>query len=273
MSCTAVRDRLAERALGLLDASDRAYVDRHVAWCAACRRESDGLQGAAGSLAFATASVEPDPALEEKVLATLRRELTAGRPGTPRRGRLAVAAVLAAMLALSGLGWGAVMAGRAARLEERVRQAEQRQVESIEKVQTIFEDLEFADGLASAGPLSATGGGIEGGAGMTVTSRSIRDVVIVLVSGLGPDAGPFRVELADHRGTVLHVGRIRQLDIDGGATLVRRFDEDLGGFRRLVVRDVTGSIVLQGVLDSDAGLGSPTPSSAPAPAQAPAPGQ
>lgn len=267
MSCTAVRDRLAERALGLLDASDRQSVDRHLVWCAACRRESDGLQGAAGSLAFAAASVEPDPALEEKVLATLRRELTAGRPGTPRRGRLAVAAVLAAMLALSGLGWGAVMAGRAARLEERVRQAGQRQIESIDKVQTIFEELEFADGLASAGPLSAVGGGIEGGAGMTVTSGSIRDVVIVLVSGLGAEGAPFRVELADHQGTVLDVGRIRKLDIDGGATLIQRFAEELEGFRRVVVRDAAGAIVLQGVLDSDAGLASPTPS--PAPATAP----
>lgn len=265
MSCTTVRDRLAERALGLLDGSDRQYVDRHLAWCAACRRESDGLLGAAGSLAFATASVKPDPELEEKVLATLRRELTAGRPGAPRRGRLAVAAVLAAMLALSGLGWGAVMAGRAARLEERVRQAEQRQIESIDKVQTIFENLEFADGLASAGPLSAAGGGIEGGAGMTVTSRSIRDVVIVLVSGLAPDGAPFRVELAEHDGKVLEVGRIRRLDVDGGATLIQRFDEDLEGFRRLVVRDSAGAIVLHGVLDSDEGLASPTPSPAPAP--------
>jgi hypothetical protein len=263
VSCTAVRDRLAERALDLLDGSERVHVDRHLAWCAACRRESDGLLGAAGSLAFAAAPVDPDPELEEKVLATLRRELSAGRAGMPRRGRSAVAAVLAAMLALSGLGWGAVMAGRAARLEERVRQAEQRQIESIDKVQTIFERLEFADGLASAGPLAAAGGGIQGGAGMTVTSRSIRDVVIVLVSGLAPDGAPFRVELADRRGTVLEVGRIRRLDVDGGATLVQRFVEDLGGFRRLVVRDATGAIVLHGVLDSDAGLASPTPSPAP----------
>jgi hypothetical protein len=267
VSCTVVRDRLAERALGVLDRSELQFVDRHIAWCAACRRESEGLHGAASSLAFAPASVEPAPELEERVLAVVRREVTAGRADSPRRGRLAVAAVLAAMLALSGLGWGAVMAGRAARLEERVRQAEQRQIESIDKVQTIFENLEFADGRASAGPLSAAGGGIEGGAGMTVTSGSIRDVVIVLVSGLAADGLPFGVELADQHGSVLEVGRIKRLDIDGGATLIQRFDEDLDGFRRLVVRDATGAIVLHGVLDSDAGLASPTPSPAPAPGQ------
>ena len=264
MSCTAVRDRLAERALCMLDGSDLVYVDRHLAWCAACRRESEGLQRAAGSLGFALAPVEPTPDLGEKVIASLRQAAGAARPSTPRRGRLAVAAVLAAMLALSGLGWGAVMAGRASRLEERVRQAEQRQIESIGKVRTIFEGLEFTDGLASAGGLSAPGGGIQGGAAMTVTSGSIRDVVIVLVSGLRNDGSPFLVELADHDGNVLEAGRIKKLDVDGGATLMARFDVNLERFRRLVVRDARGVVVLQGILDSDAGLASPSPGPVPA---------
>lgn len=258
MSCATFRDRLAERALGVLDRSELAQIDRHLAWCAACRRESQGFEGAAGTLAFAPAPVEPPSELEDRVVQAVRRTAGVARPSA-RRGRLAVAAALAAMLALSGLGWGAVMAGRASRLEERVRQAERRQTESIDKVQTIFENLEFSDGLASAGALSSPGGGIQGGAGMTVTSESFRDVVIVLVSGLRPDGAPYRVEIADHDGNVLRVGRIRQLDADGGATLVGRYEEDLTEFRRLVVQDRDGGIVLVGVLDSDTGLGTPTP--------------
>lgn len=264
MICTAVRERLAEHALGVLERADLVDVGAHLAWCAACRKESQGLQAAAGALAFAPAPVAPDPSLEEAVLARLRREATSRRPAPPRRGRLAVAAVLAAMLALSGMGWGAVMAGRAARLEERVRQEEQRQEDSIIRVRTIFETLEFSDGLASAGGLSSPGGGIAGGAGMTVTSASIRDVVIVLVSGLSADDAPFLVELADRDGNVFEVGRIKRLDPNGGATVMQRFDQDLEGFRRLVVRDASRSVVLKGILDSDAGLASPTPVPMPA---------
>lgn len=265
MNCAAARDWLAEHALGVLAASDVGQLDRHLAWCAACRREADGLLRAAGSLAFAPAPAEPDPALEERVVQRLRWEAPARRPGTPRRGRLGVAAVLAAMLALSGLGWGAVMAGRAARLEERVRQEQRQRDDSIVRIRTIFETLEFTDGRASAGTLSAPDGGIGGGAGMTVTSASIRDVAIVLVSGLTGDGSPYRVELTDHDGKVLLVGRIRRLDADGGATLVRRFDEDLGELRRLVVRNAKDRVVLQGMLDSDAGLATPTPAPGPAP--------
>jgi hypothetical protein len=261
--CTSVRERLAEHALGVLEPGDLSAIGGHLAWCAACRKESQGLQAAAGSLAFAPAPVAPDPDLEEKVVARIRREAESRRPAAPRRSRLAIAAVLAAMLALSGLGWGAVMAGRAARLEERVRHEQQRQQESIVRVRTIFETLEFTDGLASAGGLASPDGGTAGGAGMTVTSASIRDVVIVLVSGLRPDGAPFLVELADRAGIVIEVGRIKRLDANGGATVMHRFDLDLRRFRRLVVRDASGSVVLRGILDSDAGLASPT--SAPLP--------
>jgi len=263
VTCTAVRDRLAEHALGVLATRDLTEVDRHLAWCAACRKEAEGLNRAAGSLAFTLAPVEPAPELEERIVEAIAGTVGDRRTDVPRRGRLAVAAVVAAMLALSGLGWGAVMAGRADRLERRVEQAQQRQSESIIRVQTIFRTLEFGDGKASLALLATVDGGSGGGAGMTVTSDSIRDIAIVQVLGLRAGQGPFTVELAAHDGDVIQVGRIRHLDVDGGTTLIRRFDEDLEGFERLIVRGSTGGIILQGILEADAGLATPSPSPVP----------
>jgi len=259
VTCTAVRDRLAEHALGVLATRDLTEVDRHLAWCAACRKEADGLNRAAGSLTFALAPVEPAPELEERIVEAIAGTVGDRRTDVPRRGRLAIAAVVAAMLALSGLGWGAVMAGRADRLERRAELLAEEQNESIGAIQTIYRGLEFSDGVASAGVLISADGGLGGGAGMTVTSDSFRDVAIVLVSGLRADGTPYVVELADHDGNVLTLGRIKQLDVDGASTLIRRFDEDLEGFRRLIVRNANGAVVLQGVLDSNAGLATPSP--------------
>jgi len=263
VTCTAVRDRLAEHALGVLATADLTQVDRHLAWCAACRKESDGLNRAAGSLAFALAPVEPSPELEESVVQAVERASGHRRAHLPRRGRLAVAAVVAAMLALLGLGWGAVMAGRAGRLEDRIEEEQQRQSESIVRVQTIFRTLEFGDGKASLALLATVDGDSGGGAGMTVTSDSIRDLAIVQVLGLRAGQGPFTVELADHDGDVIEVGGIRHLDVDGGATVIRRFDEDLEGFERIIVRDATGGIILQGILEADTGLATPSPAPVP----------
>jgi hypothetical protein len=259
VTCTAVRDRLAEHALGVLATADLTQVDRHLAWCAACRKEADGLNRAAGSLTFALAPVEPAPELEERIVEAIAGTVGGRRTDVPRRGRLAVAAVVAAMLALSGLGWGAVMAGRADRLQKRIEQAEQRQSESIVRIRTIFRGLEFGDGKASLALLATVDGGAGGGAALTVTSDSIRDIAIVQVLGLRVGQGPFMVELAGHDGDVIQVGRITHLDVDGGGTLIDRFDEDLEAFQRIIVRGATGGIILQGILEADTGLATPSP--------------
>ena len=57
------------------------------------------------------------------------------RTSPPRRSRLTVIAAAAALLAVLGTGWGAVMAGRAARSDEVARDAVLRRHSAVERFQ------------------------------------------------------------------------------------------------------------------------------------------
>ncbi|MBA3690563.1 MAG: zf-HC2 domain-containing protein, partial [Actinobacteria bacterium] len=68
MTCLEVRDRLVERSLGALPVEDVREVDRHVAWCAGCRKEAAELDRAAATFALTLAPQMPPPELEERVV-------------------------------------------------------------------------------------------------------------------------------------------------------------------------------------------------------------
>jgi Putative zinc-finger len=268
VNCPAVRDLLAEHALGALPGRDADAIDRHVAWCAACRKEAAELHTAAAVLAFSVAPAEPGPApdLEDRVVQTVQRAVQR-RPAAhvpPRRGRLAVVAVVAAMLAVSGLGWGAVMAGRAARSDEAAQEQTRAAVNAAERFQRLLKTVEFADPegevyLATLGP-TAEGGG--GGSALTLVSPSIRDMAVVLVNGVpqaGRKAAPFTARLRGPGGVSLTVGKIRELDASGSGIVMRDFDVDLGAFDTVVVRDAARHVVMRGTISTRAPIASPTP--------------
>jgi hypothetical protein len=265
-----VRDLLAEHALGALPGRDADAIDRHVAWCAACRKEASELHSAAAVLAFSIAPADPGPVpdLEDRVVQAVQRSAHR-RPAehvAPRRGRLAIAAVVAAMLAVSGLGWGAVMAGRAARSDEAAQEQTRAAENAVDRFRRLLDTVEGADPegdvyLATLGP-TADGGG--GGSALTLVSPSIRDMVVVLVNGVPPaerKAAPFVARLQGPRGLSLTVGRIRSLDASGSGIVVRDFDQDLGAFDTVIVRDADHHVVMRGTISSRAPIASPTPSS------------
>lgn len=251
MSCAEVRDRLTERALGGLPPADGQAVDRHLAWCAACRKEAGELDRAAATLAFAAAPTEPARELEDVVVEEVREVATKRRP-VPHRGRSAVAFAVAAMMAVSALGWGAVMAGRAARFADSAAQEKRKTATAVARFSDFISSSEFNDpgNQVFVGTLAtSTRGGAAGGSALTLVSPAASDIAIVMVNGLRPardGALPLRVLLMSERGRTLKVGRIAALDSGGNAIVVRRFDIDLSRYTGIEVRDRNGVTVLQG---------------------------
>jgi len=261
VNCAAVRDRLTERALGALLVADAPAVDRHLAWCAACRKEAGELDRAATTLVFALAPAEPPTDLDDRVVDEVRRAAAKGRQ-IPRRGRLAVALAVAAMVAVSGLGWGAVMAGRAARFAETAQQQKQRSADAAARFAQYLNSSEFNDpgNQVFVGTLAAsTRGSVAGGSALTLVSRGTRDIAIVMVNGLRSPTLPLEVFLMSEHGRSLRVGRIAALDSGGSAIVFKRFDVDLTPFTGVEARDRSGAVVLQGHVELRPSITSPSP--------------
>jgi len=255
MSCLEVRELLPELALGVLSPGERTEVERHLRWCAGCRKEAAELGQAAATLAF---TLEPAPVphgLGERIVERIER--AAGAPGTPRRARMAAASIVAAMVGIAGLGWGSVMAGRAERFEARAAQAEMERAAALERFQKVLlgvvPDQELPARETHLGQLTPTADGRGGGAVLQLVSDRMLDFTVVIVNGLDPedtDALPYRVELENAAGSVIRAGQIRELDADGGAEVFRQFrNKDLRGFTTVRIVDATGRIVLSGVVD------------------------
>jgi hypothetical protein len=267
VNCAAVRDRLTDRALGATSADDAQALDRHLAWCAACRKEAGELDRAAATIAFTLAPAEPSPELEERVVQAVHAVADRRHPSLARRGRLAVALAVAGMVAVSGLGWGAVMAGRAARFEDLSRVAQKKQHDAAADFAKLINSAEFndPDNQVYLGALSSdTRGGTAGGSALTLVSPSTPDVAIVMVNGFRVAETntklPLRVYLtADIGRRRLLVGRIRALDTGGAAILSQRFDLSLSRFTGVEVLDKDGNVVLHGSVSLRPAITSPSP--------------
>ncbi len=253
MNCVATRDLLPEFALGLLPDRDQAALDEHLRECAGCRKEAADLGQAAATFALAQPQATLPAGLDDRVLAGVHR--AAGRAGSRRRFRPVAAVALAAAVAMAGLGWGAVMAGRAQRFADRAAQAEQQRQSAFEQFQKVLSNLPFqapADEthLGMLAPTSAISTG--GGAALQLVSPTHLDFVIVMVKGLPKDPAllPYSVTLRNADGRVLRAGRISRLDADGGGEDFHQFQTaDLTGFSKVLVRDATGRVVLSGTVD------------------------
>lgn len=260
MICLAVRELLPELAVGVLSPGDRDEVERHLRWCAGCRKESTELGQAAATFAFALAPSPVPQGLAERIVDRVRR--AAGAPGTRRRARTAAASIVAAMVAVGSLGWGAVMAGRAGRFEERAQQAEQSRAAALAELERAFAEVqstiegilplpqELPNDDTFLGRLMPTADGQGGGAVLQLVSPELLDFTIVIVNGLDPAAIerlPYRVQLFNAAGEMLKAGRIEQLDADGGATVFHQFAHaDLTGYTSVRVVDRSGEVVLAG---------------------------
>ena len=256
MTCLQVRELLPELAIGVLPHEDRVEVERHLQWCAGCRKEASDLGSAAATVGLALPQASVPQGLGERVVGRVRQ--AAGAPGSARRFRTAAAAAVAALVAVAGLGWGAVMAGRADRFAHRAEQAELRQAEALERFRQplirLIPGAELPEQETFLGQLVPVGPGrVGGGAVLQLVSPTRIDFAIVLVNGLDGSAAdrlPYRVTLSNRRGDVLKVGRIEELDADGGAEVFRQFEGlELTGFTDVRVTDAQGEVALAGTVD------------------------
>ena len=253
MNCLTVRERLAEHALGVLQDGDASSVDRHLEWCAACRKEAGELQRAAATLAYSVAPAEPRAELEERVVEVVRDVAGRRRAASPRRSRVAAAGVLAAMLALSGLGWGAVMAGRAERAERQAADARERQREAFRRFEDLFTQLPEVDPEAIAEVSTLLSPRLREGRGeaLVLLSPSGDDLAFVLVNDLTEVRSnqlPLEVRLVGDGSGQLVVGEIGTLNTGGEGGVYKTFAEDLTGFSAVVIRDALGKVLLNGTL-------------------------
>ncbi len=262
MDCAQVRDLLPECSLGVTGARDSAAVERHIALCAACRKEARELAAAAATLAFALAPATADPELGRQVTMKVREAAGSSRPPRMRRRR-STAVLLAATLLVATAG-AAVLADLenpppdAAQLDALAKQ------EALGQFSRFLEGAEFADPDARAflGLLAPRKQRTEGsGSALTITSPALDDRVIVIVSGMTMKAGasPLVVSLQDEEGHVAVIGRISALDTGGGATVGRVTARDLTGFLQVLVRNGKGRVLLEGTLEAQTSVASPAP--------------
>ena len=253
MTCTEARELLPEHAVGVLSATDREAVERHLRWCAGCRKEAAELAQAAAIVGFALPPASAPERLADRIVDAIQAAV--GPRGSIRRVRVAAAGALAALVAVAGLGWGAVMAGRAERFAERAARAERRQAEALAEFRRVLDRVVPGTDIQETflGQLAPVHGGSGGGAVLQLVSPSRIDLAIVMVSGLRPkrpEELPYRVRLANAAGEVIRLGRITELDADGAADVIRQFpDRELVGFTEVTVVDALGEVVLAGTVD------------------------
>ncbi|MEX2406922.1 MAG: zf-HC2 domain-containing protein [Actinomycetota bacterium] len=258
VTCLGVRELLPELAIGVLSPAERDEVERHLRWCAGCRKEASELGQAAATFAFALAPVPVPQGLGEQIVERVRH--VAGRPGTPRRARTTAASIVAAMVAVAGLGWGAAMAGRADRFEDRANRAEREAEDALDRFVVAIQGVippgrELPEDQFHLGRLAPTADGQGGGAVLQLVSPNILDFTMVIVNGLDPQATgrlPYRIRLLNAAGQVLRAGRITELDADGGAEVFHQFaNKDLSGYSTVRVLDSAGVVVLTGGIESN----------------------
>lgn len=254
MTCLPIRDLLPEYALGVLEAEEVVTVEEHLRSCAGCRREAADLSAGAAAVALALPPVSPSADTESRLLRAIR-----GRVGTqPRRRRAAAAFAVAASLAVTALGFGAAMAGRAERFEERASRAEASRLASLDQFRDILVGVvpgrELSSDETRLGQLKPVDpGDVGGGAFLQLVSDDRLDFSIVIVSGLGgPDrevALPLRIVLRGTDGQTLRAGRIGSLDRQGHGEVFAEFHRDLTDFTTVSVLDAEGRVLLAGEVD------------------------
>lgn len=251
MTCLEVRDRLAEHALGVLGPEESRDVERHLDWCAGCRKESEELQEGLVSVAMSLPAAEPPSSLEERVVG--RVTSAAGTRKTRRRRisprSLVAASLMAVLLAVGAVGWGFAERKRAG---DRDRVLEQTR-NDLQALAAVIEAQRRA--LAGTGKtleadltLSPNTSRLSVGSALVLVAPNVEDFMFVSVVGpLRADEGPFEVRILGPDGVTIYAGALSP-EPDGDHRFAKYVDADLSSAISLVVVDREGRPRVRGVL-------------------------
>ena len=161
------------------------------------------------------------------------------------------------MLALSGWGWGAVMAGRADRLQDQIQAQRARQERAFDRLRAVIERLEGADpaNIVEVSTLESPRGRPGGGEALVLLSPSSDDFALIALTGLTglrDRQFPLEVRLVTDGGGASLVGPVSSLDPSGGVTLSRWSVGSLRDYDAVEVLDARGRVVLRGMLSVQA---------------------
>ncbi|MDP9340853.1 MAG: zf-HC2 domain-containing protein [Actinomycetota bacterium] len=254
MDCLPVRERLTEYALSNMDPQERAFVERHLEWCAGCRKEAAELTSAAALAGEAVPQADPPADLEDRVVHAVRA--VAGRAPRPARGRrirrVVAVGVAAALVAVVAFGWGGTLA-REQSASQRLHEAQLQSRLLGERLARLISQF-VPDKNQQVGPrdhllesqLAPTAGHQGGGSAAVFISPQQNDWALIVVGGLSQKTAPYRVTLRNQYGQFAYVGSISKLDAGGGASVWHEYQQHLNGYSDVIVKDRTGRIVLAG---------------------------
>ena len=240
MTCSEIRDKLTEHALGVLPAEESAEVERHIQWWPGCLKEHGGLLEGLAASGLSLPPSEPPARLEELVVD--RVTAAAGRrAGRPRSGvrALAAAAVLAAVLAVGSLGWAFAMRGQVQDLKSRVRQT-QTELHQLALLLATTRD----NGKAFEGQLLPSAGHTGGGTAIIWSAPSGDDFIFAEVSSIRPLAGPYTLSVEDGSGALLAGGRLVRTNNGTYILAPQWFARDLSRAHSISVSNRSGRVIL-----------------------------
>jgi hypothetical protein len=251
MECLEVRERLAEYAVSTLPLGEEQEVERHLQWCAGCRKEASDLGSGAAMIGLSLAQAEPAPQLEDRVVSVIR-DAAVKPPLRRRRSKtIRVVTLFAAIVALLGVGLAGALFAQQQTTESRLATSEHLAHRYLVRLNALLE--EFRGQAArphdmARAILAPPAGGHGGGGALRVASPRFDDLAVVIVGGLPQRGAPYSVWLLTPSGRKLSMGRM-QVDSGGGGIIAKAFRTDLKLYHYALVRDARGRLRLSGGFD------------------------
>jgi hypothetical protein len=254
MTCLEVRERLTEHALSLLPKPDAKEVDRHLAWCVGCRKESVELQEGAASVAMSVPLAEPHISLERRIVDKVAVAAKLPKPASRRLFRVLVAATLAATLgAIGATGWAIAERQRVEEIRASLDLQVRRQIENAKQLEVLLDSFRSQNSKPLQATLAPTPGFSGNGVAIIYPVANTPDLTLVTIQP--PDflvASYTYVSLLDGSGHKLDGGRLAETS--GGALLWWDLSgHDLSKVASIVVVDNFDRTVLKGTLQPPKG--------------------